>query len=457
MPNWESILIVDDEKNSREGLGRFLESQGYDIHLAENAQEALSIIKKEGPDLIISDIRMPEMDGITLLHKTKELDPKASVILLTAYGSVENAVQAMKAGAFHYLTKPVNLDELEFVVKKALSSQHLERENIELRQELIQEKFETETIISRSPKMKKAIELAMQVAKSDSTVLLQGETGTGKELLAHLIHNHSSRKERSFIAVHCASLTETLLASELFGHEKGAFTGATERKVGRFERAHQGTLFLDEVGEIPESMQVKLLRVLQDGVFERVGGTKSLKADVRLICATNKNLAEEVKKGRFREDLFYRINVILLEIPPLRDRKEDIRPLVDHYLKFFSRANGKKIEKVSNEAYQILENYSWPGNIRELRNIIERMVVLSTGDTLEADNIPNDIRYYSSEPTVMSVSVSDDKPPEGNLQAMEKELIRKKLSEVGGNKSKAAKELGISRRTLYRKIEEYQL
>lgn len=458
MAGWESILIVDDEKNSREGLGKFLESQGYDIHLAQSAKEALDILKKDSPNLIISDIRMPEMDGITLLHKVKELDPKASVILLTAYGSVENAVQAMKAGAFHYLTKPVNLEELEFAVKKALSSQHLERENIELKKELIQEKFETETIISRSPKMKKVLELAMQVAKSESTVLLQGETGTGKELLAHLIHNHSSRKDRSFIAVHCASLTETLLASELFGHEKGAFTGATERKVGRFERAHQGTLFLDEIGEIPESMQVKLLRVLQDGVFERVGGTKSLKVDVRLICATNKNLAEEVKKGKFREDLYYRINVIMLEIPPLRDRKEDIRPIVDHYLSYFCKANNKKIEKVSEDAYRALENYSWPGNIRELRNIVERMVVLATGTTIEIDNVPNDIRYFNAPaPSVMAVSLSDDGHKAGDIQVMEKELIKKKLTELAGNKSKAAKELGISRRTLYRKIEEYQL
>ena len=458
MNHWESILVVDDEKNSREGLGKFLENQGYDIQLAGSAKEAIEVIKKESPNVIISDIRMPEMDGIALLHRVKELDPKASVILLTAYGSVENAVQAMKAGAFHYLTKPINLEELDFIVKKALSSQHLERENIELKKELIQEKFETETIISRSPKMKNVIELAMQVAKSDSTVLLQGETGTGKELLAHLIHNHSGRHDRSFIAVHCASLTETLLASELFGHERGAFTGATERKVGRFERAHMGTLFLDEVAEIPESMQVKLLRVLQDGVFERVGGTKSLKVDVRLIAATNKNLAEEVKKGKFREDLFYRINVILLEIPPLRDRKEDIRPLVDHYLKFFCRANNKKNDSVSEDSYKALENYPWPGNIRELRNIVERMVVLSTGSKISIENIPNDIRTYNAPmPALVSVKVSENSPQEGELRGMEKELIRKKLSELGGNKSKAAKELGISRRTLYRKIEEYML
>ncbi|MBI4971659.1 MAG: sigma-54-dependent Fis family transcriptional regulator [Candidatus Omnitrophica bacterium] len=458
MSHWESVLIVDDEKNSREGLGKFLDAQGYDTHLAADAKEALETLKKESPNVIISDIRMPEMDGITLLHKVKELDPKASVILLTAYGSVENAVQAMKAGAFHYLTKPVNLDELEFVIKKALSSQSLERENIELKKELIQEKFETETIISRSSNMKKVIELAMQVAKSESTVLLQGETGTGKELLAHLIHNHSSRKDRSFIAVHCASLTETLLASELFGHERGAFTGATERKVGRFERAHMGTLFLDEVGEIPESMQVKLLRVLQDGVFERVGGTKALKVDVRLICATNKNLAEEVKKGKFREDLFYRINVIMLEIPPLRDRKEDIRPLVDHYLSYFCKINNKKIDKITDDVYHALENYSWPGNIRELRNIIERMVVLATGIELKIENVPNDIRYFNAPvPSVMAISLSDDGAKPGDLQVMEKELIRKKLAELSGNKSRAAKELGISRRTLYRKIEEYQL
>lgn len=452
MPQWESILIVDDEPNTREGLGKFLESLGYDIHLAGSAKEALDQIKKENPNVIVSDIRMPEMDGITLLHKVKEVAPRSSVILLTAYGSVENAVQAMKAGAFHYLTKPVNLDELEFVIKKALSSQNLERENIELKKELVQERYESETIIGPSSEMKKVLELARQVAQSESAVLIQGETGTGKELVAHLIHHQSSRKNSPFIAVHCAALTETLLASELFGHERGAFTGATERKIGRFERAHTGTLFLDEVADIPESMQVKLLRVLQEGEFERVGGTKTLKVDVRLIAATNKVLSEEVKQGRFREDLFYRINVILLEIPPLRNRKEDIKPLVDYYLKHFARVNNKKIDGISKEAFEALKDYSWPGNIRELRNIIERMVVLANGPQLALENVPNDIRSGTSTTAIIGESSN-----EGNLRDMEKELIRKKLQEARGNKSKAAQALGISRRTLYRKIEEYQL
>ncbi|MBI4398602.1 MAG: sigma-54-dependent Fis family transcriptional regulator [Candidatus Omnitrophica bacterium] len=456
MSNWESILIVDDEKNSREGLGKFLEAQGYDVSLAQDAKTALELVKKETPDLILSDIRMPEMDGITLLHHTKRLSPKTSVILLTAYGSVENAVEAMKAGAFHYLTKPVNVDELEFIVRKALSNQNLERENLELRKELLQEKFETDSMVSLSPKMKQVLDLAKQVAQSNSTVLLQGETGTGKELLAHFIHHHSNRRDQAFVAVHCAALTETLLASELFGHEKGAFTGATERKIGRFERAHRGTLFLDEIGEIPESMQTKLLRVLQDGVFERVGGTKPFKADVRLIAATNKNLADEVKKGRFREDLFYRINVILLELPPLRERKEDIRPLVDDYVQFFSRSNNKKIDPITKDIYEIFEKYSWPGNVRELRNIIERMVVLAQNSSLTVENIPDDIRHFHRQLRV-DESKKFETDNQGNLQSMEKELIHKKLADAGGNKSKAAEILGISRRTLYRKIKEYQL
>lgn len=453
MPNWESILIVDDEKNTREGLGKFLESLDYDVFLAESASEAIEIVKKENPDVVLSDIRMPDTDGITLLHQINEISPQIPVILLTAYGSVENAVQAMKAGAFHYLTKPVNLDELEFMIKKALSSKKLRQENQELRKELIQEKYQDQTIISSSPKMKNTLDMASKVAQSDSSVLLQGETGTGKELVAHHIHNQSERQTKPFISVHCAALTETLLASELFGHEKGSFTGAHERKIGRFERADQGTLFLDEIGEIPESMQVKLLRFLQEGEFERVGSTKTIKVNVRLIAATNKKLAEEVKKGNFREDLFYRINVILIEIPSLKERHEDVKPLVKHYLDYFSKRNNKKLIQISSEALKALEAYKWPGNIRELRNVMERIVVLSSDGAIDVNNLPGDIlgSGVSSETGGISQAVS------GDISSMEKEMIRQKLLDLDGNKSKAAKSLGISRRTLYRKIEEYDL
>ncbi len=456
MSHWETILIVDDEKNTREGLGKFLGSLGYDISLASSAEEALAIVKSEAPNVVLSDIRMPDVDGMSLLHQIKALDAQIPVILLTAYGSVENAVKAIKAGAFHYLTKPVNLDELEFMVKKALSSQKLELENKELKKDIIKDKYEAFEVISESQKMKEAIDMATKVAQSDSSVLIQGETGTGKELIAHLIHNMSPRKDNSFIAVHCASLTETLLASELFGHEKGSFTGATERKIGRFERAHNGTLFLDEIGEIPESMQVKLLRVLQEGEFERVGGTKTIKVNVRLIAATNRNLLDEVRKGTFREDLFYRVNVILLEAPPLRERLEDIKPLVEHYIKHFAAINHKTITGIADNALEAMKHYNWPGNIRELKNVIERLIVLANESVLELFDLPNDIRgeNISSD---NSLAFSGDNRTQGNIHDMEKEMIRQKLVEADGNKSKAAKILGISRRTLYRKIDEYEL
>ena len=442
---WPLILIVEDEKNIREGLAKFLEGLNYDIQTAADAEEGLRQIEKEKPDIVLADIRMPGMDGLAFLEKTKARHPEISLINLTAYGTVENAVKAMKLGAFHYLTKPINLEELEFLIKKALTQQSLQEENRELRRELFKDQFAEGSIVAHSSAMKEVLALVDRAAPTRSTILLQGESGTGKELLAHRIHLRSPRKNQIFLAVHCAALTETLLASELFGHERGAFTGAVERKVGRFERANGGTLFLDEVSEIPQEMQVKLLRVLQEGEFERVGGTKTIRVDVRLVCATNKDLAEEVKRGRFREDLFYRINVILINVPPLRERKKDIRPLVEYFIQQLSRSAGKKITGLDTQALKCLEACSWPGNVRELKNVIERMVVLSQENQLTLKNIPEEL----SKPRSLW------NPASSNLQEMEKELIRTKLNETRGNKSLAAKRLGISRRTLYRKIEEY--
>jgi len=453
---WPTILVVDDEKNTREGLKKFLEARDFDVTTAAGGEEALRQIEKEKPDIVLADLRMPEMDGMTLLEKIEAKYPEISVIVLTAYGTVENAVKAMKQGAFYYLTKPVNLEELEFLVKKALTQQSLQEENRELRRELFRERFEEGNILAHSGKMKQVLEMVDRVAPTRSTILLQGESGTGKELLAHRIHELSPRRKEAFLAVHCAALTETLLASELFGHEKGAFTGATERRSGRFELANGGTLFLDEVAEIPLEMQVKLLRVLQEGEFERVGGTKTIRVDVRLICATNKDLAQEVRQGRFREDLFYRINVILIKAPPLRERREDVRPLAEHFVRYLSRVNGKSIEGVDREVYERLESYAWPGNVRELKNVVERMVVLSRDPVLSVKNIPEDLKREA--PLRSAGGGASEWPPhEANLQEMEKELIRIKLLESSGNKSKAAKKLGISRRTLYRKIEEYDL
>ncbi len=448
-----TLLIVDDEKNTRDGLQKFLTALDYDVLTAENADEAWKLIKEEKPELIISDIRMPGKNGVELLDRVMGENPHALFILMTAYGSVEDAVKAMKKGAFYYLTKPVNLEELEFLVKKALASRSLEEENRELKQALFQQKFEKGDMVVKSPVMKEILKTVEQIAQSSAAVLIEGESGTGKELVAHRIHEASPRKNAPFIAVHCAALTESLLSSELFGHEKGSFTGANERKVGRFERAHQGTLFLDEIGEISAETQVKLLRVLQEGEFERVGGTKTIKVDVRLVCATNKNLLEEVRAGRFREDLYYRINVIYLKMPPLRDRREDIPFLAESFIKSFALANGKKITGIEPDAMKALAHYDWPGNIRELKNIIERMVVLTTSETISASLVPDDIRRGNSglRPSQLSASQA----PVSNLSDMEKNAIRQALLEVKGNKSLAAKKLGISRRTLYRKIDEY--
>jgi two-component system, NtrC family, response regulator AtoC len=448
-----TILVVDDEKNAREGLKQFLLDAHYDALDASSGSEALDIVKQAKPEVVLTDLKMPEMDGVQLLHAIHRIRPETIVIVLTAYGTVESAVQAMKAGAFHYLTKPVNFDELELALKKALHQNNLETENKSLREELHRERHETDQIIGKSETITKLVAVAKQVAESDSTVLIQGESGTGKELIAHLIHASSLRAKQTFVTIHMAALTETLLASELFGHERGAFTGATERKVGRFERANGGTLFLDEVSEIPEGMQTKLLRVLQSGEFERVGGSKTLHSDVRLVCATNKNLEAQVREGKFREDLFYRLNVILLDVPPLREHKSDITLLANHYLALFNARNRKTIQTITPGAMKLLSDYDWPGNVRELKNVMERIVVLTRTDVIDIEQIPDDLKRGKRITNGAQVT----SPAATTIQSMEEEMIRRTLSEVNQNKSLAAKKLGISRRTLYRKIEEYNI
>ena len=452
---FETILLVEDEPNARKGLTQFLQGLDYDVMAAANGKEALDLFKKEKPDLVISDIRMPEMDGVALLEAIKNESSIAKVILLTAYGSVEDAVKAMKKGAFYYLTKPVNLEELELLVKKAFSSHQLEEENKELKQELFRERYDQGRLIAQSGKMKELLKTVDKIAGSSASVLIEGESGTGKELIARRIHELSARRQYPFIAVHCAALTDTLLSSELFGHEKGSFTGATDRKKGRFERAHEGSLFLDEIGEITQDTQVKLLRVLQEGEFERVGGTKTIKVDVRLITATNKTLINEVQQQKFREDLYYRINVIYLKVPPLRERKEDIAPLVDAFIHQYAAANAKQIRGIEKDALDNLVQYDWPGNIRELKNIVERMIVLSSGSMLTREQVPDDIRQGRGAFS----GVNGAAPLLGvtTISGAEKEMIRNALLENKGNKSLAAEKLGISRRTLYRKLEEYRL
>jgi DNA-binding NtrC family response regulator len=452
---FETILLVEDEPNARKGLTQFLQGLDYDVMTASNGREALELFKKEHPDLVISDIRMPEMDGTALLEAIRAEAPSAKVILLTAYGSVEDAVKAMKKGAFYYLTKPVNLEELEFLVKKAFSSHLLEEENKELKQELFRERYDQGRLIAQSSKMRELLKTVDKIAASNASVLIEGESGTGKELIARRIHELSPRRQHPFIAVHCAALTDTLLSSELFGHEKGSFTGATDRKKGRFERAHEGSLFLDEIGEITPETQVKLLRVLQEGEFERVGGTKTIKVDVRLIAATNKTLLNEVQKQKFREDLYYRINVIYLKVPPLRERKEDIAPLVDAFIRQYAAANSKQVRAIDKSALDALVEYDWPGNIRELKNIVERMIVLTSGNRLTLDQIPDDIRQGRG--TLAHSGGGAGLQGVIKISDAEKEMIRSALVANKGNKSLAAEKLGISRRTLYRKLEEYKL
>lgn len=450
---FNSILIVDDEKNTREGLKHYLEDKGYDVYLAESGSKGLEVTKVRHPDVALIDLRMPEMDGMTFLQKLKNIQPQTIAIVLTAYGTVETAVNAMKAGAFHYLMKPINLEELDLILKRALRERTLVQENQNLRADLMKERYETGRIIGKSKKIKDLLQIAKQVAQSQATVLIQGESGTGKELLAHAVHDMSLRKNKPFVTVHCAALTESLLTSELFGHERGSFTGATERKIGRFEMADGGTLFLDEIGEISESTQVKLLRFLQSGEFERVGSAKTLQVSVRLICATNKDLLLEVKAGKFREDLYYRINVILLKAPPLRERLDDIPLLAEHFLNYFSKENNKEIASITPQAMAILKKYEWPGNIRELRNVIERMVVLAKSNVLDVNDIPEDL--HSGDPLLQGRSM--ESPQSSDLASLEKTAILNILKTLNGNKSNAAKKLGISRRTLYRKLEEYNI
>jgi DNA-binding NtrC family response regulator len=451
-----TLLIIEDEKNEREGLKKYLAPKGYDIHLAESAESGVKMARDFLPDVILTDLVLPGMDGLWVLEKAKEISPDSTVIIFTSYGTVENAVKAIKRGAFDYLTKPIDFDELEATLERAVRGKQLERENIELKRELL-ERSGVQQIVAQSQKMKDVLKIVEKVAPSNASVLVEGESGTGKEVVAHLIHELSPRRSKAFVAVHCASLAESLLSSELFGHERGAFTGANERKIGRFERAHTGTLFLDEIAEIPEEMQVKLLRVLQNGEFERVGGTKTIRSDVRLVCATNRTLSEEVREGRFREDLYYRINVIKIEIPPLRQRPEDIPPMVKQFVEHFAKINVKALRGVEDDAMEALKKYPWPGNVRELKNVVERMVVLTNDPFLKLHHIPLDIRGPSpADEAALNTGAS---PGAGNYQIkdMERDLIQRKLNEVKGNKSLAAKELGISRRTLYRKLTEYGL
>lgn len=451
------LLIVEDEKNTREGIGRALK---FDYHtvLVENAEIALGLLKKEKFQLILTDVKMPGMDGVSFVKEALKIDSDLFCIVMTAYGTVETAVDAMKSGAYDFMIKPVKLDQVEAILQNAMAARtrKLETQKLATTQAKTTAlvKVKKSPVIGQSRKMKEVMSLVSQIAPARSTVLLTGESGTGKEVIANCIHKFSDRVNGPFVTVHCAALNANLLESELFGHEKGAFTNANARKIGRFEASDGGTLFLDEIGEIDASTQVKLLRVLENRCFERVGGTETIHIDVRLVAATNKNLRDMVDKGEFREDLYYRLDVLNIVLPPLRDRKEDIPLLLNHFLQLCAEDNNKSITGFSNEALDSLSSYNWPGNVRELRNIVERMTILAKGSTIEIYDVPAMVTENPEKP----LNVNHNFTPESlDVSQNEKQLIIKALKETNNNKTAAAKKLGISRRTLHRRITELGL
>jgi DNA-binding NtrC family response regulator len=445
-----TLLIVDDEKPTREGLRAALEER-YDVYVAEDAQAAMELLEREPMQVMLTDFRLPNEDGMKLIARAKSLARPPICILMTAYGSEELAVEAMKRGADDYIAKGrLQIDELEMRIARSLRQQNLETENVALRRQL-DAKFGLEHIIGESPAMREIFEIVQQVAPTRATILLGGESGTGKEVFAKAIHQGSPRARQPFVTVHCAALTPTLLESELFGHEKGAFTGAYERRVGRFELAQGGTLFLDEIGEIDATIQIKLLRFLGERTFERVGSNKTLTADVRLIAATNKNLAEQVKAGKFREDLFFRLRVVEINLPPLRDRAGDVPLLAQNFLREFARENEKKVNEFTADALQLLMQHSWPGNVRELRTAIEHAVVLCRGEKITARDLPASVR------TGGPVETPGPRENALTLKEAEKQLMERALTETGGNRTLAARKIGMSRRTFHRKLHLYRL
>ena len=443
-----TILIVDDEKHTREGLRTSLEDQ-FEVYIAGDIKEALSVLGGDVIDLIVTDLRLGGgEDGMKLIDQVLKMPHPPICIMMTAFGSVDTAVEAMKHGAYDFVTKPINIDKLEILINRALKSRDMEKENAELKQQ-VEKRYGLESLIGESPPMLEIFDTIRQVAPSRATVLIQGESGTGKELVAHAIHNLSNRNKAKFIAVHCAALSPQLLESELFGHERGAFTGAVEKRIGRFEQANGGTLFLDEIGEIDANTQVKLLRLLGERSFERVGGNQTLTADVRLITATNSNLEKLVAEGKFREDLYYRLNVVQLTMPPLRERKEDIPLLVDAFLKQFAKENDKPFREPTADAMNRILACDWPGNVRELRTAIEHGIVMAKGPRITLRDLPEGLRQ---------MKIEDGRPlPAGghlNLHETEHRLMMRALEETGGNVTAAAKKLGISRRTLHRKLRD---
>jgi DNA-binding NtrC family response regulator len=441
------ILIAEDEKNIREGLAAALEMDGHEVATAPDGNEALKRFQKGDIDLVITDLRMPGLSGEELLERILTDSPGHPVIVLTGHGTVETAVKAMRMGAWDFLTKPVNLDYLSILVKQALDNRQLVLKHRRLLEELERHK-RFRTFTGNSAAMRCVFDTTSRAAPTKASILITGESGVGKELVANAIHELSPREDKPFIKVHCAALATSLLESELFGHEKGAFTGAVGRKRGRFELANEGTLFLDEIGEIDQNIQIKLLRVLQEKKFERVGGEETIESDVRIVSATNKDLKKEIEKGNFREDLYFRLNVVTIEVPPLRERKDDLPLLITAFLKEFSEENGKKIEGIDDKARSCLYTYNWPGNVRELRNCIESAVVMSRGNLITEEDLPPPLRKNSEEGWIrIPLGIS--------MEEAEKLIIRETLSACKGNQSKAAEILGVGRKTIHRKLPEW--
>jgi two-component system response regulator PilR (NtrC family) len=456
------ILVVDDEESIREFFEIMLKREGYEVTTASNGVEALDRLKKERMDLVISDLQMPEMSGMQLLQAAKEVDPELLLIMITAFGSTETAVEAMKLGAYDYVQKPFKIDEVKIIIRQALEKRSLRIENAQLKREL-GTKYAFDNIIGSAPPMLRIYEMVKRVANTKSSVLITGESGTGKELIARAIHFNGPLKDKPFVTVNCGAIPENLMESEMFGHKKGSFTGAIADKKGLFEVANTGTIFLDELGELPLPMQVKLLRVIQEGTFKRVGGTEDITVDVRIISATNKNLDTEVRAGRFREDLFYRMNVIQVHCPPLRERREDIAMLANHFLEKFAKSLGVEVKRIGNEAMDVLKRYHYPGNVRELENIIERTVALEPGAIILPESLPRHL-LDAEQPAAGPLDankieiLSDQGIDLEKLTAdFERTLLTKALQQTGGIKKRAAKLLGISFRSMRYRVDKYSL
>ncbi|MFI5303948.1 MAG: sigma-54-dependent transcriptional regulator [Nitrospiria bacterium] len=449
----ETILVIDDEKHQRDILKMILEENGYKIETASSSQQGIKIFKQGNIDLVLTDLKLPDTVDLSGVDSLFQVNPNACVMIMTAHGSIDSAVEAMRKGAFDYLTKPLDKAELLISIQRAFERIDLLRENKNLRQQL-GEKFNLQNIIGKHPSMQELFKIIQKISGSGSTILICGESGTGKELIARAIHFNSSRKNGPFRAINCAAIPESLIENELFGHEKGSFTGATGMEIGLFEAADKGTLFLDEVGDLSQHIQAKLLRALQEKEIRRIGAKEDRKIDVRVVAATNKNLAQEIKKGAFREDLFYRLNIISVQLPPLRERGSDIPALIEHFLKKFNQESGKKIKGLSKDAMRFLLNYSWPGNVRQLEGVIERTVLLCESEIIELNDLPAEIKktsYPLSE-------IDFDLPAEGfSLEEFEKQLLVKAMDKSDWTITKAAKMLGLSYKTLQYRLDKFNL